>query len=281
LLTTNVVLVAWIKDFGATFCMARRLLEQLTVRMANGVAHLLPSTSVVMSSDDKDPRDGFPKGWAGRILVIAPAWPIILAGGAVLMLELWDLRLPERAMRATWYHGWNFNCTVILGVRVAQLLMRRVVPLEVRQRARRQTRFSDRRAWLFLLLLLCTTTFVARSRLPLHWALAHSEPSFNTLAKIALKDPAFADTLLPVEAGLYTVSSIVTLDDSSVILYTHEPDVGWWRWGFAYMPSYKRDVRNLDEEYGDELFRYQRAVRMRGDWFVVYDEYWAVKDGWS
>lgn len=115
----------------------------------------------------------------------------------------------------------------------------------------------------------------------MRWAFAYSKSSLDDLATKALANVVPGGTLAPANAGLFNVSSIAVQDDQTVILYTCEWGTAREKWGFARMPQYTQDIRDLDAEYGNEQYRFQRALRIDGDWFVVYDAYWAVKVGWS
>ena len=222
---------------------------------------------------------GCPINWISRTLLAAPAWPVIVLGLVLLVQRLWELRPPEWAMRATWYDGWYFTCAVVVGVRVIQLLLRRMVETQFGRKSYLKRHRSRWPAWPFLLVLVLTTSWMAENRWPMRWAFAYSRPSFDDLATKSLANAASVGTLVPAKAGVFNACSVVVLDDQTVILYTRYSSAGGW--GFARMPQCAEDIRDLDAEHGLERYRFQRALRIAGDWFVVYDSYWAVKDGWS
>ncbi len=220
-------------------------------------------------------------GRISRVLIAAPAWPVSLLALLLLGKELLQLYPPERAMQATWYYGWCCTCVLIIVARAFQLWLRGRAEQRFERRAYLKRLRCRRPAWPLLLVILVAATVAAKQRWPMYWVFALSESSLDALATRAAQAPSTVGSLAPAQAGVFSVSSIVVLDDGTVILYTCERGFRWSKYGFARMPNHTADERYFDIEFGSEKFQLQRALRLTGDWFVVYDGYWAIKDGWS
>lgn len=223
---------------------------------------------------------GRPIGAIRRFILAAPAWPVLLIAAAVLVKNLWALREPQTATRASWYLGWYFDCLLLFTPRLVQLLARWVVAGEYEHRRFLRKLRSRRPAWPFLLGLIVAASFAAERQLPMAWAFRFSRPALDQLADQALSKPSGIRLMAPVDAGVLHIDSIEIYEGTTVILFTQSSS-GYSNWGFVRMPGCDRDELPFEYAGSSKKFAMQRLRRIEGDWFLLFSDYWAHKVGWS
>ncbi len=216
-----------------------------------------------------------------RFLIAAPVWPIVLPAVPWLLWHLWALHPPQCAMMATWYHGWTNACAAVVIARLAQLGVRYLAAEQFGHRAYLRRLRSQTPAWLLLGVILSAATIAARERWPMRLAFAISQTELEELADRALTLGAGAKGLAPATAGVFEVSTVFVPEDGAVILYTYEGVKPPGQWGFARMPNRPDHIRDMNPRRNERPFDLLDARRITGDWYVLYNAYWAVKDGWS
>lgn len=236
-----------------------------------------------MKFDFADPSTfnatGRPLGSVSRFLLASPPWPATIITAVVLAFSLWNLREPQTSMIAEWFFGWYFTCTLLLGIRALQLLARRMTvdTLQARPFAKRlRCRWP---AWPFLSLAIVLASVAAEHHWPLMWAFTASRSSLDSLAQRALAQPSKTAILAPTSTGILRIDSIEIYDGQVVVIYTATRDGS--KWGFMRIPGCDKDEFPLDYFAPGNKFHMQRARRLSGDWFLLFDAYWAVKVGWS
>ena len=227
------------------------------------------------SRTDTFNASGRPIGWIRRRILIAnpcPAWAVALV---ILSSQLWTLRSPERAMRATWVFDWTALCLMAVGVRAGQLMLRRLVA-EPFGRSVRSLR-SRLPSWPLYLLLIPVTTYAASSRWPMKLSFHVSREALDQIADRALANPLSVASLAGRPIGPFIIDEVEILKEGVVAIYVHRQ--GWSSWGFARMPGYAAEWRDAEELEPTGKLRLQRLKRIADDWFILYDRYWASKLG--
>jgi hypothetical protein len=182
---------------------------------------------------------------------------------AVMGYSLWPLHSPVRAFRATWYYEFYFLTMLVLGIAAALFVLR--VICKPTMFAGSGILRSHLWSWTWIALVIAGGVVAAEDRWPLRAAFWISRAALDEIANQALAAPENTASLAGQRAGLFRVEKVAVIG-STVVLSIDRRD-----FGFARMPT---EVRNV-------LPNSSSATRWSGDWFVMYDWYWSVKDGWS
>lgn len=225
---------------------------------------------------------GIPINFLDRYILAAPPWPIIIIAIIVIVWRLWLMRDPWIAMQGTWIYGWYFwTGLIIIGLRGIQLLLRPTVKLKYGCSLFIRKMRSKYPAWPFLGALIVSSSWVAERHLQVNLAFYLSEPDLNKLANQAIANSLNINSIAPTKSGMYIIKDIEVYTNKHVFLYTAKGEIG--AWGFARLPDIDMKCFNYGEYDNKFISPNHKTIvrRIRGDWYVVYDEYYYYKKAWS
>lgn len=209
--------------------------------------------------------------------------PFLAAVATFLVMgaNLWPLHSPEKAFRATWYYDFYFTTFLLLAGWFFLLVVRRYFDGELFIQS--QVLFSHAISWLVILLLTAVGIVAAELKWPLQVAFRISRPALEQMADEASAAPEDLGRFAGGRAGCFRVERVYVSGSTVILIIKHQD----WNYGFARIPgelehSINFQHRQFVDPYATlELPDNASAQRIFGDWFVVFDSYWAVKDGWS
>ena len=126
------------------------------------------------------------------------------------------------------------------------------------------------------------------SQLPMHVFVMLSRQDLDSLADVAVSDPANAHRVVGCWAGFYRIDGVEVIGHT-VVFYLGK---GKGNYGLARVPSARDHVifnmpgledgphycRDFPKQEG---FNDPSGMRITGDWFVMYSSYWLGKVDWS
>lgn len=196
----------------------------------------------------------------------------------VMTWNLWPLHSPRHACVATWYYEFYFVTSVLLAGRFSLLLLQRFYDVD----AFCNHFGTHAAAWGVILLIVGLSSVAAERKWPLHWAFAYSRSALDDIAEEALENPAKLDRFAGRQAGCYRITNVYVAESAVFMVI----DLRHSSYGFARLPRQAEACVNLrgvyvDADSGEDELEASGAQRITGDWFVVFNSYWSVKDGWS
>ena len=194
---------------------------------------------------------------------------------------LWVLRLPAESIRASWYWEFYFFCLLLFGLRAPQKMLRWLLigwwPLP-----------QESRRWFlpWISAIIVLGSMAAENRWPLKLAVYLSRPAFDRLADEAIADPNNASSLSGRWVGLYRIGGVQVVGTNLVALHLRSERGNY---GFLRMPNGPAHIQHFYENYPDHPEQPAKPYegggdaiwRVARDWYVMFNSYWAVKDGWS
>ena len=111
---------------------------------------------------------------------------------------------------------------------------------------------------------------------PLRFAFQANLAEFERLADEALERPYSVGARPPLSIGPFEIVGIEPTE-SCVAFYLTGRKSKQFFYAFARIPGCRSD-EEARKAAGNE---YSLAMRLQGDWFVIFDQYWFIKNGWS